>query len=605
MGLRESVLSAAVVTFMLLALLVPAAAPAALSDREGDPVVTMGAEVPALLGTAPGRIVGFAWKGGWRQVPVQVDERKEIDVRTLYPNPGPPYVALLNMGFPLEVYADAKTRTGADPDPRFDADDELTFMARDAGARVRPGGVARPSGTLLGGSAVVTVTDPIDGGTAWLYLFRSSGKLGPSAGRSYVDYDFRLLNLAPGQSIADGYQYVNSNNPEDSTVTTDYYSAHSTDRWMDDEIRIRTGGATGVDILDREVAQATLTGCGRTELTFSGNWNRGSDTDEGTFVAVKSGPVRAIRDYMGANSGPYTQRQHIYYEQREDNTVFLRVHPMLDLYAWTDYSAEAVGMTYRNLKNPGGVTVDGQPDDLVQATDEDFAAGKVAWEQLVGPQGAVNTVTSAETDIEVPRFGSYYLDDDNLPLNGNRRQCSGDGVSYGASGFGIGIGGTTPNTDPRLGIPENPAKVLNVKRVRYFAGPDSDAAEAARRSEQVTSPLAVSSSRFTPKTTPRLRVVTAPRMVRVRPGRPFTVRVRVRNTGEAVARGVRVCLRTPRGIAGAGCRTVGSLPPGRAAVVPMRLRAGKYSGRKDLRISGVATARGLKPAGSAAVVRVR
>lgn len=482
----------AALSLLAVVALVPASAGAAPADRPGDPVVMRGSAVKPMLGSRPGRIVAFAWRGRWQQVPVQVDERKMVDVRDLYPTPAPDYA--FGDGFPLEVYADPKTRTGADGNPLLDSNDEIAFMARDLGRMVTSGSRPGPSGTS-GPSARVTVTDPRDGGQGWLYLFRSTGKRVPSAGRSYVDFDFRLAELPAGTSIRDGYGYANSNNPEDTSVETRNYSAHSTDRWMDDEIRLKAGNATGADILDREVAQATLRSCGRTELTFSGNWNRGNDTDEGTFVAVRQGPIRAIRDYMGANSGPYTQRQHIYYQEREDNTIFLRVHPMLDLYAWTDFSSAAIGMTYRNLRNLGGVTVDGTPDDLVPITTPDIIGGQYVWDQLVGPQGSVSTIYGVDTDIPNPNFGNYYLDDANLPMNGTRTQCNGDGVSYGASGFGI-LGPVTPNTDPRLGSPELPANFLTVKRVRYFSGPDADAAFAAERTERVSDPLEASAASF-------------------------------------------------------------------------------------------------------------
>ena len=492
------VLLALFASFSVL-VVVPSLAASAPSGRGGDPVVLKGSQVQSMLGTRPGRVVAFAWKGQWRQVPVQVDERKMVDVRNLYPDPAPDYA--FGPGFPLEVYADAKTRTGADTNRLLDSNDEIAFMARDTGARVGSGSRKAPTGTS-GPSAQISVTDPIDGGRSWLYLFVSTGKRVPSAGRSYVDFDFRLLELPAGKSIRDGYRYANSNNPEDTSVRTRYYSVHSTDRWMDDEIRLRSGGSTGADILDREVAQATLRSCGRTELTFSGNWNRGNDTDEGTFVAVKEGPIRAIRDYMGANSGPYTQRQHIYYEEREDNTIFLRVHPMLDLYAWTDFSADSVGMTYRNLRNTDGVTVDGTPDDLTPITTEDIIGGKWVWDQLSGPQGSVSTIYGVDTDIPNPSFGNYYLDDANLPLNGNRTQCNGDGVSYGASGFGI-LGPVTPNTDPRLADPAIPVNLLTVKRVRYFGGPTADATTATGRTERVSRPLQALASGFKSKKPPR------------------------------------------------------------------------------------------------------
>jgi hypothetical protein len=172
---------------------------------------------------------------------------------------------------------------------------------------------------------------------------------------------------------------------------------------------------------------------------------------------------------------------------------------MLDLYTWTDYSAEAVGMTYRNQENPAGVAVDGTPDVLEQPETSDFDSGKVFWEQLSGPQGSVSTIASVETTIPSPSFGSYYLDDANLPLNGNRRQCAGDGVSYGASGFGI-LGPVTPNTDPRLHVdPLTEVNALTLDRVRYFGSPQAGAADAAEYAERVRVPLTVNSARFVPK----------------------------------------------------------------------------------------------------------
>ena len=69
----------------------------------------------------------------------------------------------------------------------------------------------------------------------------------------------------------------------------------------------QAGGATGVDILDGDKAQVSY-GCGRSEVTFS---RRG-----GGFIANIDGPVRAIRSYIGANSGTYTQRDHVYYQQQ-------------------------------------------------------------------------------------------------------------------------------------------------------------------------------------------------------------------------------------------------------------------------------------------------
>lgn len=576
-----------------------AQANAALTDREGDPVVVDGSAVPGLIGKSPAQIVAFKFDGGWQQVPVQIDERKTIDVRALYPYPGPPYVGGDGAAFDLEIYTDEKTRAGADTDLNLDADDELAFMARDTGGRAVSGSEPAPEGVTPEPGTELKVDDPVNGGSGYLYLFRSAGQLDPSAGKRYVDYDFKLTGLAPGQTLLADYSYWNSNNPEDSTVSTPYYSTHSTDRWMDDRIEIHADGASGVDILDREVAQASLAGCGRNQNTFSGNWDRNGDSDEGTFVALRSGPVRVIRSYMGANSGPYTQREHIFYERREDNQIFLRVHPMGDLYSWTDYADTAAGMTYRNFKNQAGVTVDGNPDALVPPTTGDFTGGNVAWEQIVGPQGSLNTVTSVKTDIPNAAFGSYYLDD-STPDGAYEVQCSGDQKSYGASGFGI-LGresdGVTPNTDPRTG--PGTFNNLTVNRVRYFGGPGSDAAEAAREADRVKTPLAAVAATFepgektTPKPMPGMNVKVAQKSFRVKPGRKVKLRVVVRNSGKATLQGIGTCLSGPKGkLGGLGCQKRGSLGSGKQRIVTpvVKVKRSAKKGQKlKLRLTVKAT----------------
>ena len=47
-----------------------------VEQNTSQPMVVTGKDVTALLGTAPDRIVGFAWRDGqWVQVPVQVDQK--------------------------------------------------------------------------------------------------------------------------------------------------------------------------------------------------------------------------------------------------------------------------------------------------------------------------------------------------------------------------------------------------------------------------------------------------------------------------------------------------------------------------------------------------
>ena len=119
-------------------------------NRPEDPVVIGGAQVPALHDVSAGDVVAFRWfNDAWHQVPVQVDERKSVDLGTVY-NTTP-------VGFVTTVYADPGTFTGADPNADVDADDELALMARDVGLEA-PSGAARPAGTNAGGVKVRVVS---------------------------------------------------------------------------------------------------------------------------------------------------------------------------------------------------------------------------------------------------------------------------------------------------------------------------------------------------------------------------------------------------------------------------------------------------------------
>ena len=59
-----------------------------------------------------------------------------------------------------------------------------------------------------------------------------------------------------------------------------------------------------------------------------------------------------------------TEHQQIFYEGREEDTTFLRVHGIPAVMSFLDYSAAATGMTYRNNNNPAGVTIDGVADSV-------------------------------------------------------------------------------------------------------------------------------------------------------------------------------------------------------------------------------------------------
>jgi hypothetical protein len=437
------------------------AGPTSTLLRQSDPVVITGADVPALVGSAPGDVVAFKYTpaGGWAQIPVQVDERKVLNFGTVY---GGAANSVNVVG-----YADPNTFAGADPNPMVDNDDEIAFMARDSGGR--PPAYSVPAGVVASSGVQVLVADPLNVQpgtnllqTGTVYLFRRSGTLDPSAGKQYVSYQFQLTSGAYKTT----YKLQDGPNPESSTIITPWYQHHFGDRWMSDSIKVTAPGASGVDILDRQRALFAPGNCGRSEDTF--------DDAEGAFIVNKSGPVRAIRSYIGANSGPNTQREHVFYDRREDVRTYLRVHAIPGIMDFFDYSPAASGMKYSNDKNPNGVTIDGVPDTL--------APGTPVWEKVDGPQGSMTSVSSFTTSFAAPTSEAYYLDD-STPTPPTETQCTGDAFAYGSSGNRITS--ALPCTDPGTSCTDTLAGF----RTLYFDSPGRSAADAKLAADRVAHPL--------------------------------------------------------------------------------------------------------------------
>src|SRR5438105_4137639 len=441
-------------------------------NQPEDPVVLTGSDVSGLIGAAPHDVVAFRFDGSWTQIPVEVDER---DVKTFTTV----YNGVVTSSITELFYTDANTWTGTDSDATFDSNDEIAFMSKDAGGQ--PATFSQPPNTLSSSGVEVAVTDPLAPSQhGRVYLFRSDGSLDPSAGQSYVSYAFSLNSGNYKSTYKLGSNMYPTGNPENSTITTPNYSYHFGDRWQEDQMNISVGGATNVDILDRHKALFAPGSCGRSEDTFDGYVN--TAPIEGAFVANKSGPVRAIRSYVGANSGPLTQRDQIFYAQRQEIHTDLRVHAIPSIMDFIDYSPAASGMTYYNDFNTGGVTIDGVPDSP--------AAGAIQWQMVTGAQGTVVMSGAVSTNIAGWAYTSYYLDKSAPPpLTGAETQCTGDASAYGSSGTNVNsIPGGIPCTDPGLAC----SAYLNLTSTLYYEGPSQNVAAAQALNARANTPLTFS-----------------------------------------------------------------------------------------------------------------
>ncbi|MGN6692816.1 MAG: hypothetical protein ACTHN0_01450 [Aquihabitans sp.] len=447
-------------------------------NRPAAPVVLTGGQLNRFGGVAPERLVAFRWSGeAWQQVPVQVDQRKVVpfgSAPSSNSTPGKAGTVYGNgSGGPATVqYADPNTWVGADTNPNIDADDEVVFMASDAGSTA-PSGTAAPAGVVASSGTQVAVTDPRSTNERGaVYLYRSTGGLDPAAGKDYVDYDFVLT----GGDYKTKYKRASGPNPESSKVTTAAYTITFPDRWKEVSWKVLAAGASQVDVLDGHKNQFFLNDCSRSNQSFL--------EEEGAFVANIDGPVRAIRSYVGANSGPLTQRTHVMYRDREDVITNLRVHAIPAMMDFIDYSSAAKGMTYRSSTKPGGVAIDGLNDSV--------SATLPTWEAVDGPQGRIYTRNTFRTSQASLKGGTtQFYRDQTMP---REQQCWGDASYYGASGSFVQRG--IDNTDPRA----SGAAWLTATRVNQFQSPAADkgkiSAYAADWSADIDAPLTAAVSPF-------------------------------------------------------------------------------------------------------------
>jgi hypothetical protein len=372
-----------------------------------DPVATTGGLVD---GPPIEAFTGWRWDGeDWAQIPFQVDE---VDQRFLSND---------NSGFAFYSETDGHVTyvfdregfrfMGQDPDdaclaaptepgvtmtpdavPGLDTDDELVFMARDAGARA-PSQAGLPDG--ITDAREVSVVDP-DTGTTVGYAYVMRGDVAPAfdATSGYVRYErdadadvyefsqssYRDYGAAPhgayrdpatGECVgADDSSLWRQRRPRDgATITTPRYRYRYDGRWLMTDWRVSADDdwTYGPDLVDQWKARAfqqrpggETPCCGYEEE--ENNWGGSS-----ILLGERVGPVRAIRETWGADSGTNVIRRELFYRDEVRQRNFLRVHPITPLdgiYTQWDYNAGAVS-TYYNPQVPEGVAIDGRNDDAL------------------------------------------------------------------------------------------------------------------------------------------------------------------------------------------------------------------------------------------------
>ena len=374
-------------------------------NHYAEPHFDSGSSQPS--GAPVDRLLGYRWEpgSGWRQIPFQVDEQftrylanpasgfsfySGEDQHTTY--------AYDREGFrwtqsdPADpCLARPDSEPARDPVQGLDHNDEVAFMASDAGAAA-PAGTKPPSG--IAGMRQVEIRDPANPAAPprYVYVMRA-GDSGPSrTEQRYVSYkrDANSNTFEKSESsysnygnaargpycdaagnvvMKDGKPDIQRRRPRDyASIETGRYRFRYDGRWLMTQINISPdGGKTfGPDLVDRWKARAFQQDPG-SETPCCGfeeedtNWGGSS-----TLLGERSGPVRTIRETWGADSGTNVIRRETFYRDEMRMKTWLRVHviPPLDgIYAQWDFNAGRVNSFY-NSRKPAGVPIDGRNDEL-------------------------------------------------------------------------------------------------------------------------------------------------------------------------------------------------------------------------------------------------
>ncbi|MBV9486752.1 MAG: hypothetical protein JO246_11920, partial [Frankiaceae bacterium] len=456
--------------------------------------------VPGVPDINPSQVAAYTWTStGWQQVPVQVDEmypnflangRSSFGIysgtdteltyawahdahdvgaeswKRLFPSPlvdpAPANGACLsrfarsikevNAAIDAGLITLGAGETAADylssasdPQKWFDTDDQLSFMASDAGGQA-PIGQAPPSGAT--NAQTVTVVDPVTQVTRYVYLFTQPGGSAFTARTGYVHmtpnvgsgkwidrYSFAkgapdaiglsnggygpnlpewVCDTAPGND--GGYPAGNAArastdaNPRDNfTVSTPTYQIRTAGRWLVNGLHVAgpgTPGRYGSNVIARWKGRAfqqspdssvSLVGFEDEQV----NWEMNS-----SLLGWRSGPVRAIREVWGADSGTNTTKTEFYYRDADVFNYHLRVHPIPPDGLYTDWDYRpGVATNYYNLKTPGGVAIDGQADNVGEI---DKVGDQNVETNVCDPSFAICSAVDNPEEVAGKGFGLVY-----------------------------------------------------------------------------------------------------------------------------------------------------------------------------------------------------
>jgi len=375
----------------------PLAAQTGNLNRPYEPVILTGKEFPDFSNNTATLPQLFLYKysaGAWTQIPFQFDE---VEPDSLTPA-NPTYF-----------------RKG---DGKLDDQDELVFMARDAGDKAPTSAWVNDAASLTSSRYEIEVTDPVNSNRGYVYLFRSTTLSVPPTVKDYVTY------VAPPQA-GKGNDVIRGQS---------YEEGHLEQNGVSSSMLVPTSeNGSGTNFLDRVKLRFQIIGL----LNFSeDNFSLLSP------VVVRDGRVRLIRELrerlsaFGSNIDFPILVRYYGYSSVLGTTLNLSTLPsgirVTLLRQSFDFAPNVSGARWynQNLTNP--ITVTGGAGNLTTAQAAVVTEPNLNWYMLSSSHGSFINIFSLASNLGTNR--RFYFHDAASGTNDNTIE-TGDQKSYGDSGF--------------------------------------------------------------------------------------------------------------------------------------------------------------------------
>ena len=273
--------------------------------------------------------------------------------------------------------------------------DQLVFMAKDAGVKVETGKLKLNKADVM----EIQLTDPLNNAHGYVYLAYFDSNPPPLSPVHYVEYN-------PINDRVSAKLYVMGFSKK-APISYDYYAVP------------KSAGGEGINIFDRFKMRLDID-------TSLFNIHRDEDEFKSRLVGYIQGPVRVIRRVansmyiaLGFHSPSVLSDSIYYYDFFQFPTVVdipidlqrLYIVKKARLVTTTDFNHNAIGMYFYNSNNPEGLEITGK----MSKAQEDLNRSPYDWAVVSGPQGAwMNRVVMGK---DVPFTKRLYFVDDVTQLD--------------------------------------------------------------------------------------------------------------------------------------------------------------------------------------------